>query len=114
LKIEPSTDDEYGEKSSLVTIAKASSIFNFIDKLQRTVTDPTSSKKKPIFMFPCNDSYGYDAKKFVSELCSISRIPNDDHRTSIEFNHTPDTLMSLIYAITALKINSKWDLVGHT
>jgi predicted SPOUT superfamily RNA methylase MTH1 len=114
IKIESSTNDEHGEKSSLITIAKASSIFNFIDKLQRKVTDPTSSKKKPIFMFPCNDSYGYDTKKFVSELCSISIKPNDDHRTRIEFNHTPDTLMSLIYAITALKINSKWDLVGHT
>ena len=114
IKIESSTNDEHGEKSSLITIAKASSIFNFIDKLQRKVTDPTSSKKKPIFMFPCNDSYGYDAKKFVSELCSISIKPNDDHRTRIEFNHTPDTLMSLIYAITALGINSKWDLVGHT
>ena len=114
LKIESSTYDEHGEKSSLVTIAKSSSIMNFIDKLQRRVTDPNSSKKKPIFMFPYNNSYGYDAKKFVSELCSISRKPNDDHRTAIEFKHTPDTLMSLIYAIAALEINPKWDLVGDT
>lgn len=114
VKIESSTDDEHGETSSLVTIAKSSSIMKFVDKLQRTVTDPTSSKKKSIFMFPYVDSYGYDAKKFVSELCSISRKPNDDHRSAIEFNHTPDTLMSLIFAITALEINPEWSWGQNT
>jgi hypothetical protein len=108
LKIDYSTDDEHGEKSSVVTIGRSSSIMNFIDKLNRTVTDPTNLKKKSMFMFPYNNSYGYDAKKFVSELCSISRVPFNDTQRGVEFTHIPDSMMSLIYAITALEINTEW------
>ncbi|MFM9875747.1 MAG: terminase large subunit domain-containing protein, partial [Nitrosarchaeum sp.] len=109
LKLDYSVSDEHGEKSSLVTISKSSSILNFIDKLEKRISHPISLEKKPIFIFPYANSYQYDTEKFISELCSISRRPYADNQTSIEFNHPPDTLMSLIYAITALEIRPEWN-----
>jgi hypothetical protein len=114
LRVDPSTNDDHGDKSSLVTIAKSSSIMNFIGKLEKRVTDPKTSERKPLFMFPYANSYGYDIEKFVSELCSLSKKPNSDNRTAVEFNHPPDTLMSLIYAITALEINNEWSWGKNT
>ncbi|MBP0119249.1 MAG: terminase family protein [Nitrosarchaeum sp.] len=111
LKIDPAVTDEHGEKSSLVTISKSASILNLIGTLEKRVMHPISKKQHTVFLFPSTPSNLYDPKKFILALCSVSK-EKQHQQSSIEFKHPDDTVMSLIYAMVGLEVESEWHWIS--
>lgn len=104
--------DEHGTKLGRLQIDKTTYIQNFIDFIGKYLSHPhrTDEKwKRPKFIIPYQNDYETDF--LLGDLCSITRkdlevtqdLEKEDPRQHArkEFNHPPDSVMSLIYCLVA-------------
>jgi len=106
--------DEHGTQLGRVQIDKTTSIQKFVDFIGSYVSHPKLSDekwKRPKFMIPMKNDYETDW--LLDDFCSITRkdlessqdITSEDPRQNArkEFNHPPDSVMSLIYCLVAIE-----------
>jgi len=104
--------DEHGTQLGRVQIDKTTSIQKFVDFIGSYVSHPILSDekwKRPKFMIPMKNDYETDW--LLDDFCSITRkdlessqdVTSEDPRQNArkEFNHPPDSVMSIIYALVA-------------
>ena len=106
--------DEHGTELGRIQIDKTTSIQGFVDMIERHIAHPIrpndESLKVPQFMIPyAND---YDVDFLLDDFCSITRkdleqqqdiaVEDPRQRARKEFNHPPDSVMSIIYSLVAL------------
>ena len=104
------TIDEHGTELGRIQIDKTTVIQNFIDMVGTYVSHPTRAEEEALkqtqFMIPYLNDIQVDF--LINDMCSITRkdlekVPDmtkEDprQRAKKEFNHPPDTVMSIIYA----------------
>ena len=104
--------DEHGTQLGRYQIDKTTSIQNFVDRIGTRIPAPQTVDEefsRPILMIPFANEYETDW--LVNDFCSITRkdlekeadIVVDDprQRARKEFNHPPDSVMSIIYCFVA-------------
>jgi len=104
--------DEHGTQLGRIQIDKTTSIQKFVDFIGTFVSHPILSDekwKRPKFMIPMKNEYETDW--LLDDFCSITRKdlePSQDRASEDprqnarkEFNHPPDSVMSIIYALAA-------------
>lgn len=105
--------DEHGTELGRLQIDKTTTIQAFIDLIGTYVSHPTrpteEKLKVPQFMIPYKNDYEVDF--LMNDFCSITRKDLDEQqeirvedprqRARKEFNHPPDTVMSIIYCLVA-------------
>jgi hypothetical protein len=112
------TIDEHGEQVGRVQIDKTSSIEELIGIISRTMSH--NGYKYTKLIIPTKHDYETDF--LCNELISISRkdvvtldkITDPRQKPKKEYNHPPDSVMSLIYSVIALKVveETKWNWVS--
>lgn len=105
--------DEHGTELARLQIDKTTAIQNFIDFIGSYVSHPTypgiDEQRRTKFMIPvAND---WETEMLQDDFCSITRKdldikpesvePDPRQRARKEFNHPPDTVMSIIYCLVA-------------
>ncbi|MGI0056362.1 MAG: terminase large subunit domain-containing protein [Nitrosarchaeum sp.] len=117
------TIDEHGEQVGRLQIDKTSSIDSLIATLEKSIPNPfypddakkarqqliIPSKHMPEVDFLVNDLTSVTRK----DLEEISDYVTEDgrQRATKQYNHPPDSVMALIYALTALKHETRWNWV---
>lgn len=105
--------DDKGEERARFQIDKTTSIQAFIDMVGSYLNHPASpgdeSTRRPVIMIPSANDYEIDF--LTDDMCSITRkdldvdqdVSKDDPRqfAKKEFNHPPDSVMSMIYCVVA-------------
>jgi len=105
--------DEHGKQSGRIQIDKTTSIQKFVDFMGWHVSHPLfpedESLKRPKLMIPYKTPHLVDF--LVEDLCATTRkdIPKSEdekeddprQRARREFNHPRDSMMSIIYCLTA-------------
>ena len=125
LQIFDETTDEHGEQVGRVQIDKTSGIEFLIDSMKNLKTHPVYpdniSLKRPKLLIPSR--YDYETAFLVDELTSITRKDLDYLEDAVidsrqkprkEYNHPPDSVMSIVYGIVSLKVKeqSEWHWVS--
>jgi len=107
--------DEHGEENGRISIDKTTQIQRFIDLLETKISHPgNDSSRRSKLMIPFDYSKEYETDWLVPEFTSLTRKDlrkNDiDPRQNAkkEFNHPPDSMMSIIYALVGLEQNTEW------
>jgi len=116
MQIHFDTVDEHGEETSRISIDKTSVIQKFIDLLDTQISHPRGddSSRRSKLIIPYGYSKEYETNWLVSEFVTLTRKDlrkNDiDPRQNAkkEFNHPPDSMMSIIYALVGLEQNPEW------
>jgi hypothetical protein len=107
------TTDEHGTEVGRLQIDKTTSIQGFIDFIGRYVGHPTRSSDESLsvtqFIIPMKNDWECDF--LMNDFCSITRKDLSDdpetveedprQRARKEFNHPADSVMSIIYCLTA-------------
>lgn len=117
LQIFDDATDEHGEKTGSASIDKTSSIQEFIDMLGTYVVHPSRSQeenlRRPKLMIPSKTDRRVDW--LVGDFTSITRkdlvetdVMDPRQRAKKEFNHPRDSVMAIIYAMKALKLDLEW------
>lgn len=117
LQIFDDTTDEHGEKTGSVGIDKTSSIQEFIDMLGTYIVHPSRPQeenlRRPKLMIPSRTDRRVDW--LVDDFTSITRkdlvetdVMDPRQRAKKEFNHPRDSVMAIIYAMKALKLDLEW------
>jgi len=118
--------DEHGERREHLKIDKTTVIQEYIDLMGVTVRDPENpyndDKVRHKLMFPAEPHSKQRIDFIYADLTSLTRKDlsekideeEDDPRQKArkEFNHPKDSLMAMIYAIKALKVQQDWNWVG--
>jgi hypothetical protein len=105
--------DEHGTEVGRIQIDKTTSIQGFIDFIGRYVGHPVRSSDESLsvtqFIIPMKNDWETDF--LMGDFCSITRKDLSDdpetvdedprQRARKEFNHPPDSVMSIIYCLTA-------------
>lgn len=112
------TVDEHGDQTGRIQIDKTSSIEFLIESMENRVHHPTfpseKSKSRPRLMIPSKNDYEIDF--LLKDLFNITRkdlqdlekiISDPRQRPRKEYNHPPDSVMALVYGITALKVKKQ-------
>lgn len=118
--------DEHGEQREHLKIDKTTAIQEFIDLMSVEVPDPkdlySDDKRKMKLAFPA-EPYSKQKIDFIyGDLTNLTRkdlsdkIDEDEEdprqKAKKEFNHPKDSLMSMIYAIQALKVRQNYGWVS--
>lgn len=118
------TTDEHGDIVGRIQIDKTSSIELLLGSMEQFVHHPLfpreKTKSRPKLMIPSKHDYEIDL--LLDEMCNITRKDIDSFENVLdprqspkkEFNHPPDSVMALIYALVALKTKEelKWVIVS--
>lgn len=118
--------DEHGARREHLKIDKTTVIQEFIDLMGVKVRDPddpyNDEKVRYKIMFPAEPHSKQKIDFIYADLTNLTRKDlsekidedEDDPRQKArkEFNHPKDSLMAMIYAIKALKIQQDWNWVG--
>lgn len=123
MQIHENATDEHGEKTGRITIDKTSAIQEFVDLLDMFIPHPIYQDMfemaKPRLMIPFKNEYEVDW--LVNDFTNITRKDLEiNSRTSTDprqkarkqFNHPKDSVMSVIYAMTGLKQDFRWDWIS--
>jgi len=118
--------DEHGEQREHLKIDKTTAIQDFVDIMTVMINDPedpyNTFKRKHKLIFPA-EKYSKQKIGFIyHDLTNLTRKDlsekideeEEDPRQKArkEFNHPKDSLMAMIYAIQALKVNNEYNWVG--
>ncbi|KKN55046.1 hypothetical protein LCGC14_0586470 [marine sediment metagenome] len=118
--------DEHGETREHIKIDKTSVIQDWVDLMTVQVNDPDDpynlDKRKPKLIFPA-EKYSKQSINFLyHDLTNLTRKDLSDkideeeedprQKARKEFNHPRDSLMAMIYAIQAFKVQQDWNWVG--
>ena len=114
--------DEHGKKAERIHIDKSATINTVIEILERKIVHPGYPEDKRLarqqFMIP-----GQNVSQLnflVNDLTSITRkdltqlqgkIDDIRQNPRKEYNHPPDTVMALAYALRALRYEERWNWV---
>ncbi|EIJ66675.1 hypothetical protein BD31_I1093 [Candidatus Nitrosopumilus salaria BD31] len=125
IQIFEQTTDEHGDQVGRVQIDKTSSIEYLIECMENVVYHPIFSSEKTRsrakLIIPSKNDYEIDF--LLEELSNITRKDLQNFERIIsdprqvprkEYNHPPDSAMSLIYGIVALKVKeqTKWHWIS--
>ena len=112
------TVDEHGDQIGRIQIDKTSSIDGLIDTINRVISYNGNQCSKLII--PSRNDY--ETNFLLNDLISVSKkefhnpdtVTDPRQRPKKEYNHPPDSVMALIYAISALKITEeiKWNWIS--
>jgi len=114
--------DEHGEEVGRLQIDKTSSIDFLIESFEKTIPHPVhlDAKSRQKLIIPSNHDYEVDF--LVNDLTSITRkdlseiedytITDPRQKPRKEYNHPPDSVMGLIYALIALKHETEWHWIS--
>jgi len=105
--------DEHGTELGRLQIDKTTVIQGFVDFIGKYVSHPTrpteEELKKTVFMIPMKNDWETDF--LMDDFCSITRkdleedtevrVEDPRQRAKKEFNHPPDSVMSIIYCLVA-------------
>ena len=117
--------DEHGEQREHIKIDKTTVIQEFVDIMSLMVNDPKDpynvDKRKHKLLFPAEPHSKQKIDFLYGDLTNLTRkdlsdkIDEDEEDTRQnarkEFNHPKDSLMAIIYALQALKINNGYGWV---
>jgi len=118
--------DEHGARREHLKIDKTTVIQEFIDLMGVKVRDPddpyNDDKVRCKIMFPAEPHSKQKIDFIYADLTNLTRKDlsekidedEDDPRQKArkEYNHPKDSLMAMIYAIKALKVQQDWNWVG--
>jgi hypothetical protein len=118
------TIDEHGDQVGRVQIDKTSAIESLLETMQNFVYHPKflcdKTKSRPKLMIPSNSDYEIDF--LLDDMYNITRkdishseiISDPRQRPSKQYNHPPDSVMALIYSLTALNVKNKirWNWIS--
>ena len=107
--------DEHGEQLGRLQIDKTTTIQNFIDFIGNFIAHPTRSSEEELkrtqFIIP--HKLDYEIDYLMDDFCSITRkdleeiqevrVEDPRQRAKKEYNHPPDSVMSIIYCMVADK-----------
>ncbi|MGI0045907.1 MAG: hypothetical protein ACREBB_01780 [Nitrosotalea sp.] len=123
LQMHPEKKDEHGDTTSMVSIDKTMAIQEFIDLFESFVPDFENTQnvdsKAHKFVIPFKNEDHVDW--LIPEFTKITRKDLLDEnaidsrlRARKEFNHPPDSVMAIIYAMTGLDIKEPepWIITG--
>jgi hypothetical protein len=120
LQVFEDSTDEHGDKTGSVSIDKTSSIQEFIDMLGTHVVHPSRPQeenlRRPKLIIPSKTGHLVDW--LVDDFTSITRkdletdVMDPRQRAKKEFNHPRDSVMAIIYAMKALKLDLEWGYFG--
>jgi hypothetical protein len=116
--------DEHGEEVGRLQIDKTSSIESLIEAFEKSVPHPVfnldKKKSRQRLMIPSKHDYEIDS--LTADLTSLTRkdlstvedsaLDDSRQRPRKEFNHPPDNVMALIYALIAVKHEVEWHWVS--
>ena len=118
------TRDEHGDQVGRVQIDKTSGIESLLETMENFVHHPRfpseKTKSRPKLMIPSKNDY--EINFLLDDMYNITR--KDIYNSGIisdprqlprkEYNHPPDSVMALVYAITALKTKSErsWNWIS--
>jgi len=121
IQIFDQTTDEHGDQVGRVQIDKTSSIEYLVECMENVVYHPIFSSEKTRsrgkLIIPSKNDYEIDflLEDFQNitrkDLQDLERVISDPRQRPMkEYNHPPDSVMSLIYGIVALKVKelTKW------
>jgi len=105
--------DEHGTQLGRIQIDKTTVIQGFVDFIGKYVSHPgrptEEDLKKTVFMIPMKNDWETDF--LMEDFCSITRkdleedtevrVEDPRQRAKKEFNHPPDSVMSIIYCLVA-------------
>jgi len=109
--------DEHGQQVGRIQIDKTSSIEYLLETMESFVYHPSfqseKTKSRPKLMIP--SEHDYEVNFLLDDMYNITRkdIRNSDlildprQRPRKEYNHPPDSVMALIYAIVAIKVKEQ-------
>jgi hypothetical protein len=118
------TTDEHGDQVGRIQIDKTSGIESLLETMENFVRHPLFSsektKSRPKLMIP--SKFDYETNFLLDDMYNITRKDVDDsgiisdprQRPRKEYNHPPDSVMAMVYAITALKAKSErsWNWIS--
>lgn len=119
MQIHLDTVDEHGEENGRISIDKTTQIQRFIDLLETKISHPgNDDSRRSKLMIPFDYSKEYETDWLVPEFTSLTR--KDFRKKDIdprqnakkEFNHPPDSMMSIIYARVGLEQDTGWFYVS--
>ena len=118
IQIFDETTDEHGDQVGRIQIDKTSSIDFLIESMENFVYHPQflseKTKSRAKLMIP--SKHDYEVNFLLEDLYNITRkdiqdlekiISDPRQRPRKEYNHPPDSVMALIYAISALKVKDQ-------
>lgn len=115
------TIDEHGEQTGRVQIDKTWAVDQLIESMEKVVSHPvypyTDSKKRPKLMIPSRNDY--EISFLLNDIAGITRkdlkiledsVLDPRQRPRKEYNHPPDSVMAVIYALVSFKVKeeSEW------
>ncbi len=114
------TTDEHGDQVGRIQIDKTSSIDFLIESMESVVYHPlfASEKTRSRSKLMIPSKHDYEINFLLKDLYNITRkdlqnlekiISDPRQHPRKEYNHPPDSVMALIYAIVALKIENTVD-----
>lgn len=118
------TIDEHGDQVGRVQIDKTSSIEFLLDAMQNFVHHPKflndKIKRRPKLMIP--SKFDYEVNFLLEDMLNVTRkdvstselISDPRQHPRKEFNHPPDSVMALIYALTAINVKhqTSWNWIS--
>ena len=116
--------DEHGEQVGRLQIDKTASIDSLIATLEKSIPNPNylgdAKKARQQLIIPSKHMHEVDF--LVNDLTAITRKDLDEiadyvkedgrQRATKVYNHPPDSVMAIIYALTALKHEVRWNWVS--
>jgi hypothetical protein len=118
------TTDEHGDQVGRIQIDKTSGIESLLETMENFVRHPRfpseKTKSRPKLMIPSKNDY--EINFLLDDMYDITRkdidnsgiISDPRQLPRKEYNHPPDSVMALVYAITALKIKNavEWNIIS--
>lgn len=107
------TTDQHGDQVGRVQIDKTSGIEFLLETMEHFVYHPLflsdKTKNRPKLMIPSKNDY--EVNFLLDDMCNITRKDISNTKAALdprqhprkEYNHPPDSVMALVYAIVALK-----------
>lgn len=114
--------DEHGDEAGRLQIDKTSSIESLIEVFEKSSSLVFNENKmiRSKLIIPSKNSY--ETEFLIDDLTSLTRkdlnqiedytITDGRQRPRKEYNHPPDSVMALIYAIIALQKETRWNWVS--
>jgi len=114
--------DEHGDETGRLEIDKTSSIDSLIGIFEKSSSLVYNEDKmiKSKLIIPSKNSY--EVEFLIDDLTSLTRkdlnqiedytITDGRQKPRKEYNHPPDSVMALIYAIIALQKETRWNWVS--
>ena len=103
--------DEHGDSVARVQIDKTSSIDDLINMLNVSIHQDKNKASKFIIPSKCDWQTGFLQKDLLGitrkDLQNLDKITDPRQRPRKEYNHPPDSVMAVIYALTGLKIKKE-------